>query len=114
VQPVQCGAASMANVARAAIESLYVSESKGVPWVRIPLSPPVHKPLNTEDLSDSRRSTESGPFGDRRFYWLFGTESGGCYPLSVSYVVNPADGTLGFLLRVASSSRSKAAIAVVG
>ena len=54
VQPVQCGAAIMANVARAAIEFLYVYESKGQPRVRIPLSPPVHKQLNTKDLSHSR------------------------------------------------------------
>jgi hypothetical protein len=40
VQPVQCGAATMANMAPLAIESLYVSESKGLPRVRIPLSPP--------------------------------------------------------------------------
>ena len=31
-----------------------------LPRVRIPLSPPVHKPLNTKDLSHSRHSTESG------------------------------------------------------
>jgi hypothetical protein len=41
VQPVvQCGAATMANVAPLATESLYVSESEGLPRVRIPLSPP--------------------------------------------------------------------------
>ena len=32
-----------------------------LPWVRIPLSPPIHKQLNTKDLSHSRCSTESGP-----------------------------------------------------
>jgi hypothetical protein len=35
VQPVQCGAATMANMAPMAIESLYVSESKGLPRDRI-------------------------------------------------------------------------------
>jgi hypothetical protein len=35
VQPVQCGAATMANMAPVAIESLYVCESKGLPRVRI-------------------------------------------------------------------------------
>ena len=40
VQPVQCGAATLANMARVAIESLYVYESKGLPRDRIPLSPP--------------------------------------------------------------------------
>jgi len=52
----------MANMAPVAIESLYVSESKGLPRVRIPLSPPIHKPL-TNDVSHSRRSTESGEDG---------------------------------------------------
>jgi hypothetical protein len=33
VQPVQCGVATMANMAHAAIESLYLSESKGLPRV---------------------------------------------------------------------------------
>ena len=42
MRPVQCGAATMANMAPAAIESLYVSESKGIPRVRIPLSPPIN------------------------------------------------------------------------
>ena len=39
----------MANMAHAAIESLYVSESKGLLWVRIPLSPPIfgYKALST-------------------------------------------------------------------
>ena len=42
MQPVQCGAGTMANMAALAIESLYVSESKGRPRVRIPLSPPIN------------------------------------------------------------------------
>jgi hypothetical protein len=42
VQPVQCGMATMANMAHVAIESLYVSESTGLPRVRIPLSPPIN------------------------------------------------------------------------
>jgi hypothetical protein len=40
VQPVQCGAATMASVAHAAIESLYLYESEGRPWVRISLFKP--------------------------------------------------------------------------
>jgi hypothetical protein len=55
VQPVQCGAAIMANMAHAAIESLYVSESKGLPRVRIPPSPPPKILTRTSTATARRR-----------------------------------------------------------
>ena len=67
MQPVQCGAATMANMARVAIESLYVSESKGLPRVRIqPLPRRQDSPRNESDAGKVIRGIDRPHEGRER------------------------------------------------
>jgi len=66
VQAVQCGAATMANMATVAIESLYVSESKGLPKVRIQPLPRRQDCPRNEPMKGAKRFPSMGCAHDGR------------------------------------------------